>query len=548
MNKPDGIYRDDTKEEIYFIDLNQPITVLLASPSKFFLEGINRVLRNEKGIIIVWLAHDQEEIEKNLERIKPDILFIDNRALKFDVPRILPLINSGTKLILLGDRSTAELGLPNIIYLTRHTSSSELILAMRKSLYRTMAINIEEYKPSAISSLTPSSMDEPETIIDLTEEVFFEEEDDDDKIKLFDDEISLEENINTVDHGFDHTDHPHSQWRKRNGSPRFRALRQFSLFLLLAFGAIYFGNKYLYPDTGFSFISFNLFRPTDPKIESKIKMALTEQGLPYINVSVDEGKAVLSGKVQSEEDYSKAGIIAKEVKGVKDVENHLVIEKTVAHGESIPDAEETEFLQHKLNDELAKENDEKVSHLNNKKNERPDEPVVEKKAAYSRGIPKMEVLHPIQRETSQDREQESDSKVSSSIGKKETSNRLTVEKEANESRRLQILSQLASEVRRKEVVESIRTNREQPRELEGDDRVSVLLSTIDESIARDIEKDLADEGYENIKVSVNNGEVFLIGEVKTHQEHIRLHRIALRTSGVKKVKSVLGVSEYSNMQ
>jgi osmotically-inducible protein OsmY len=543
MNKPNGVYRDNTNEEIYFIDLNQPITALLASPSKFFLEGINRVLQNEKGIIIVWLAHGQEEIEKNLERIKPDILFIDNRTLKFDVPKILPLINSDTKLILLGDRSTAELGLPNVTYLTRHTSSSELILAMRKSLYRSMAINIEEYKPSAISNLTPSNMDEPETIIDLTDEVLFEEGD---EIKLFDDEIGLEENIHTIDHEFDHLDHTHYHRRKRDVYPRVWSLRQFSLFLLLAFGAIYFGTKYIYPNPDLSFISSNLFRPTDPKIESEIKMALSERGFPHINVSVDEGKAVLSGKVQSEEDYNKASMIVKAVKGVKDIESHLVVENMVTHGDSIPDIEETEFHQHKLNDEQEKENDEKASHLNNDKNEQSNEPVLEKQVAYSRSIPKAEVIQPIQRETSQDREQESNSKISSPIGKKGTSNRPAVEKEANESRRLQVLSELENEVRRKDVVEVIR-GQDQPRELEYEERVSALLSTIDASIARDIEKALADEGYENIKVSVENGEVFLIGEVKTHQEHIRLHRIALRTNGVKKVKSVLGISEY-NMQ
>ena len=65
--------------------MNQPVRTLLASNSRLFLEGIRKILENEKSIKIIAEALNREEIEKLLISIKPKLLFLDNRALNLDI-------------------------------------------------------------------------------------------------------------------------------------------------------------------------------------------------------------------------------------------------------------------------------------------------------------------------------------------------------------------------------------------------------------------------------------------------------------------------------
>jgi hypothetical protein len=124
-------------------------------------------------------------------------------------------------------------------------------------------------------------------------------------------------------------------------------------------------------------------------------------------------------------------------------------------------------------------------------------------------------------------------------------NRSVVEKESDGSRRKAVLAELDSYVKKNNTIEVARTNYKRPKKLESNKRIPGLPSNKDTSIASEIKKALVSEGYKDIKVSVHNGEVFLTGSVETHQDHILLHRIALKIGGVKRVKSDLVVPEYS---
>ena len=480
MNKSDGMYQDDVNREINFIDLNQPINILLASNSKFFLEGIRKVLNKEKNMKIAGEALNREEIEKILEEIKPDILLIDNRVLRLNAHEILDLMNSKTKLILISNYNRDVFNLPCITFLTKETDSRNLIQIIRKSLHKSIAINIEEYKPSALCRL-----EEFETI-ELTEEVFFQS--DDEKV-LFD-----EEDLSLAQEELDDANFLNTDLRKRDRYSRVRAVSQASLLLLLVSGVIYFGVGYMSLDHDLrGFISEHLFPQTDPKIKFDIKTELSEQGFRDISVSVAGGKTVLTQKVSTEEDYKKIGSIAKEVKGVKEVENPLVAEKIATDSKIMPKMEGTESSQYNTN-EGPEENNGEISYLN---------------------------------------------------GKNGMINRSVVEKESDGSRRKAVLAELDSYVKKKNTIEVARTNYKRPKKLESNKRVPGLPSDKDTSIASEIKKALVSEGYKDIKVSVDNGEVFLTGSVETHQDHILLHRIALKIGGVKRVRSDLLVPEYS---
>lgn len=68
------------------------IQMSLASGSGFFLQGIRNILRNEDSITILSEASNVKEVEKCLVEIKPDFLFLDNRAIKLTIKKLLNLI------------------------------------------------------------------------------------------------------------------------------------------------------------------------------------------------------------------------------------------------------------------------------------------------------------------------------------------------------------------------------------------------------------------------------------------------------------------------
>lgn len=117
---------------------NQPLQMVLASTSKFFIEGMQKILKDERDIETTGVASSLEGIKELLDEIKPDFLFLDNRTIKLDINHILNLIinyDLNTKLILFLNHIKFELPSPNVIYITKETDSRELIeIIKRKSL------------------------------------------------------------------------------------------------------------------------------------------------------------------------------------------------------------------------------------------------------------------------------------------------------------------------------------------------------------------------------------------------------------------------------
>ncbi len=126
----------------------KPVQMILASTSKFFIEGIQKVLEDEENIEITGEASSLEEIKELLDQRKADFLFLDNRTLKPDTDWILNSINNkgqNITLILFADyiyRSDPSL---NIIYITKKTDSRELVEAIkRKNTVNGLRTNCEK--------------------------------------------------------------------------------------------------------------------------------------------------------------------------------------------------------------------------------------------------------------------------------------------------------------------------------------------------------------------------------------------------------------------
>jgi len=137
-------------------ELNQPVRVVLASTSKFFLEGIQKILENDEDIEIVAQASNLEGIRELLGQRKPDFLFLDNRTLKLDTDWILNSINKRQNITLVLfadyiDRSDSSL---NIIYITKKSGSSELIESIkRKSMRKDLQANSAKDKSYHLTNI-----------------------------------------------------------------------------------------------------------------------------------------------------------------------------------------------------------------------------------------------------------------------------------------------------------------------------------------------------------------------------------------------------------
>jgi len=149
--------------------MNQPVQTLLASNSRFFLEGIRKILGNEKGIKIVAEALNREEMEKHLISIKPKLLLLDNRALNLDIHELLNLTSKNgldVKVIVLGKNVEEQPTLPNVLFINRETNSSELIKAMKETRSnKNNQHNMENEIPEALPILYVPD------IVELTEAV-----------------------------------------------------------------------------------------------------------------------------------------------------------------------------------------------------------------------------------------------------------------------------------------------------------------------------------------------------------------------------------------
>jgi DNA-binding NarL/FixJ family response regulator len=113
-----------------------PIKIVLASGSKIFLEGFRKILEGESGIKIVAEASSYEEAGTHLTEVEFKVLFIDNRALNLDAGELSNLINmkgSDTKAILFENQARDKINLPGVIYITKETTSLELIYIVKSA-------------------------------------------------------------------------------------------------------------------------------------------------------------------------------------------------------------------------------------------------------------------------------------------------------------------------------------------------------------------------------------------------------------------------------
>ncbi len=114
---------------------NRSVQMVLASGSGFFSEGICKILAGRSNIKIVAEASDPKEVEKCLDKIKPEFLFLDNTTLNLDIGNLLNAIKEkspNTKVILFGNRTERKLASRNVIYVTEETNSSKLIHTIRR--------------------------------------------------------------------------------------------------------------------------------------------------------------------------------------------------------------------------------------------------------------------------------------------------------------------------------------------------------------------------------------------------------------------------------
>lgn len=117
-------------------NLNRPIQMILASRSRFFLEGIRKILEDDTDIRIVAESLNREEVEKYLTAIKPEFMLLDNTTLKLDIDELLDLVNEkspNTKVILLGSHREYKSTSPNLIRIAKKIGSSELIRTITRS-------------------------------------------------------------------------------------------------------------------------------------------------------------------------------------------------------------------------------------------------------------------------------------------------------------------------------------------------------------------------------------------------------------------------------
>jgi len=117
-----------------------PIKVLIADDHTLFREGLKRILSLEKDVLVVEEVSRGDEVNKVVERTKPDVLLLDLKMPKGDVVQTLLDVNKNspnTKVLIVTAFSEED----NILnaakggakgYVLKGVSSSMLIQAIKK--------------------------------------------------------------------------------------------------------------------------------------------------------------------------------------------------------------------------------------------------------------------------------------------------------------------------------------------------------------------------------------------------------------------------------
>lgn len=111
------------------VESTRKIQLVLASGSRFFLEGVANILKSEANVKILARASNGTEIINYINALKPDFLFLDNRTLKLNFHNLSNLIDiesPNTKVILFGYQDKNDKP-SKIIYLAKETDASKLM-------------------------------------------------------------------------------------------------------------------------------------------------------------------------------------------------------------------------------------------------------------------------------------------------------------------------------------------------------------------------------------------------------------------------------------
>lgn len=118
------------------MNLEKRFRIVVASSSKLFLDGICKVLEWGCDTKAVAESSDLKEIMRYLNQVKPEFLLLDNRSPNLDLEDLLSSIKGNglyTKVILFADSIENKLNFPNLIYIRKETTSSELLEIMKNT-------------------------------------------------------------------------------------------------------------------------------------------------------------------------------------------------------------------------------------------------------------------------------------------------------------------------------------------------------------------------------------------------------------------------------
>lgn len=106
------------------------IKIVLISNSRLFLEGLRKILANEEGIEITGECNRVKELDSIFKESSPEVLFIDNRELKWDIGKLFKGNKYGKHkvlLILFSEGVREESNNADFVTVNHDTTASELI-------------------------------------------------------------------------------------------------------------------------------------------------------------------------------------------------------------------------------------------------------------------------------------------------------------------------------------------------------------------------------------------------------------------------------------
>ncbi len=124
--------------------------MIFVSRSKFFLQGISRIIEGGLGNIKIVTKSSYNGIHNLINGIKPDVLFFDNRSIELDMIKLEDLIKKEsprTRVILFANERKSQIDFPNIVYINKRTTCSELISYITKSKQIKLSRKMKTLKP-----------------------------------------------------------------------------------------------------------------------------------------------------------------------------------------------------------------------------------------------------------------------------------------------------------------------------------------------------------------------------------------------------------------